>query len=64
VYHFPGEVNESGYDLLSFGPDKQEGTEDDITNAGSQGAGGSNADSGDGFAPPPDSGGGSGGTGG
>lgn len=63
VYHFPGEVNESGYDLISFGPDKQEGTEDDITNASSQGASGLNADSGDGFAPPPETGGGSGGGG-
>lgn len=60
VYRSPGEVNESGYDLISFGPDKQEGTEDDITNATSQGAGGSSADSGDGFAPPPAGGSGGG----
>jgi general secretion pathway protein G len=57
VYHFPGEVNADGYDLVCFGPDKQEGTEDDITNATSQGTDGSNADSGDGFAPPPETGG-------
>jgi general secretion pathway protein G len=64
VYHCPGEVNTEGYDLVSFGPDKQEGTEDDITNASSQGTSGSNADSGDGFAPPPDSGSGASGSGG
>ena len=32
VYRQPGQHNTSGYDLLSFGPDGQEGTEDDITN--------------------------------
>lgn len=63
VYHCPGEVNVESYDLISFGPDKQEGTEDDITNATSQGTTGSNADTGDGFAPPP-AGGNSGGSGG
>ena len=61
VYHSPGEINVESYDLISFGPDKQEGTEDDITNASSQGTGGANADSGGGFSPPPDSGGRSGG---
>jgi general secretion pathway protein G len=65
VYHYPGEINTAGYDLVSFGPDKQEGTEDDITNATSQGNAGSGADSGDGFAPPPaGDGAGSGGSGG
>lgn len=65
VYHCPGELNPQGYDLISFGPDKQEGTEDDLNNASSQGASGSNADSADGFAPPPDPGsGGAGSSGG
>ena len=32
VYKFPGTHNPSGYDLFSLGPDKQEGTPDDITN--------------------------------
>jgi general secretion pathway protein G len=32
VYKSPGENNPAGYDLTSFGPDKQEGTADDITN--------------------------------
>lgn len=33
VYRFPGEiVEETKYDLVSFGPDKEEGTDDDITN--------------------------------
>ena len=31
-YRAPGEVNEDGYDLWSNGPDKEEGTEDDLTN--------------------------------
>lgn len=61
VYRCPGELNVDSYDIVSFGPDKQEGTEDDIDNATSQGSTGSNADSGDGFAPPPAGGSGSGG---
>ncbi len=33
VYHFPGEIRgESYYDLISVGPDGEEGTDDDITN--------------------------------
>ncbi|GMU24087.1 MAG: type II secretion system protein GspG [Phycisphaerae bacterium] len=32
TFKSPGEVNTGGYDLSSNGPDKQEGTEDDITN--------------------------------
>ena len=33
VYHFPGEIRgESYYDLISLGPDGEEGSEDDITN--------------------------------
>lgn len=32
IYMYPGENNESGYDLFSMGPDKEEGTEDDIVN--------------------------------
>ena len=32
IYRSPGEVN-SDFDLISKGPDKREGTDDDITNA-------------------------------
>ena len=32
VYACPGQHNASGYDLHSFGPDGQDGTEDDIDN--------------------------------
>lgn len=32
VYRSPGTNNTESYDLYSFGSDKQEGTEDDITN--------------------------------
>lgn len=32
IYNYPGSHNPSGYDLFSKGPDKQEGTDDDITN--------------------------------
>jgi general secretion pathway protein G len=32
VYSYPGTHNTSGYDLFSTGLDKQEGTEDDISN--------------------------------
>lgn len=32
VYRKPGQHNSSGYDLYSRGPDKQEGTDDDISN--------------------------------
>jgi len=55
--------NETGsaYELLSIGPDKQEGTDDDINESTSQGTEGGMADTGDSFAPPP--GAGSGGTG-
>ena len=31
-YRFPGTKNKGGYDLYSVGPDKAEGTEDDIGN--------------------------------
>jgi general secretion pathway protein G len=64
VYHYPGELNQGGYDLISPGPDKQEGTEDDVNNSGSQGTGAGSADTGDGFAPPPTEGGGAGTAGG
>ena len=36
IYRFPGQVNHSSYDLLSTGEDGKEGTEDDITNYGTQ----------------------------
>jgi len=32
TYKQPGQHNESGYDLYSAGPDKQQGNDDDITN--------------------------------
>lgn len=32
VYNYPGNHNSNGYDLYSLGPDKQEGTADDIVN--------------------------------
>lgn len=32
LYRQPGTVNTDGYDLLSLGPDGQEGTDDDIGN--------------------------------
>jgi general secretion pathway protein G len=31
-YRYPGKRNASGYDIFSKGPDKQEGTDDDIGN--------------------------------
>jgi general secretion pathway protein G len=34
VYEYPGRINPSGYDIISMGPDKQPGTQDDIVNAG------------------------------
>ena len=32
VYHYPGKRNQNSFDLLSIGPDGQEGTDDDIGN--------------------------------
>lgn len=32
IYAFPGQVNETSFDLSSAGPDKVEGNDDDITN--------------------------------
>ena len=32
VYEYPGKHNPSSYDLMSPGPDKRAGTEDDVTN--------------------------------
>lgn len=32
IYECPGKQNLSGYDLYSSGPDKRDGTDDDITN--------------------------------
>jgi general secretion pathway protein G len=34
VYEYPGKLNPSGYDIISMGPDGQQGTADDIYNAG------------------------------
>lgn len=31
-YRYPGEFNTNGYDLWSMGPDKEDGTDDDVTN--------------------------------
>ncbi|MHC4444167.1 MAG: type II secretion system major pseudopilin GspG [Planctomycetota bacterium] len=35
-YKFPGEVNEGGYDLWSWGPDEEDGSDDDIKNWSSE----------------------------
>ena len=32
IYKYPGQYNQYGYDLFSFGPDMLQGTEDDIKN--------------------------------
>jgi general secretion pathway protein G len=32
VYKYPGQYNEEGYDLYSFGPDRKQGGGDDIVN--------------------------------
>jgi general secretion pathway protein G len=32
VYRYPGQYNQDGYDLSSFGPDRKLGGDDDITN--------------------------------
>jgi len=32
VYKYPGQYNENGYDLYSYGPDGKQGGEDDIVN--------------------------------
>ncbi|MCD6287609.1 MAG: type II secretion system major pseudopilin GspG [Candidatus Hydrogenedentes bacterium] len=32
IYDYPGKNNVNGYDLMSMGPDRQQGTDDDITN--------------------------------
>ena len=32
IYYFPGKHNQTGYDLLSAGPDGKEGTDDDVVN--------------------------------
>lgn len=55
VYHFPGELRgEQFYDLISFGPDGQEGTADDITNHDRhKGADGEIASPDESFSPPP-----------
>jgi general secretion pathway protein G len=37
IYECPGKQNESGYDLMSVGPDGRSGTDDDITNWGQGG---------------------------
>lgn len=36
LYRFPGKENPEGYDLLSLGPDKREGTGDEIANVNSK----------------------------
>lgn len=32
IYEYPGRYNEDGFDLHSLGPDRQDGTDDDIKN--------------------------------
>jgi hypothetical protein len=66
VYRNPGQLNTAGVDVLSPGPDKQEGTADDITASTSQGTASGEADTGEVFAPPttPTNGGGGSGAGG
>jgi general secretion pathway protein G len=32
MYRYPGQYNEEGYDLYSYGPDRKQGGGDDITN--------------------------------
>jgi general secretion pathway protein G len=32
IYRYPGQHNEEGYDLYSYGPDRKQGGGDDITN--------------------------------
>lgn len=32
IYRYPGQYNEDGYDLYSYGPDGKQGGGDDITN--------------------------------
>ena len=32
IYRYPGQYNEEGYDLSSYGPDRKQGGGDDITN--------------------------------
>lgn len=39
-YKYPGDVNDTGYDLYSVGPDGEEGTEDDVANYGVTAQGG------------------------
>lgn len=53
VYRFPGEIRgEAYYDLVSAGPDRQQGTGDDITNHDNlKGADGEFGDSPDSFTP-------------
>ena len=34
IYEYPGKLNPSGYDIISMGLDGQQGTADDIVNAG------------------------------
>lgn len=32
IYRYPGQYNQDGYDLCSYGPDRKLGSDDDITN--------------------------------
>lgn len=54
IYHYPGSIRgEQYYDIISWGPDGQEGTGDDITNHDRhKNAQGEIEKSGDAFAPP------------
>ena len=62
-YRSPGEHNEGSYDLWSTGPDKEDGTEDDIANWAGEDSGMEGGDSGGGEAPMAPIGGGGGGGG-
>ena len=54
TYEFPGKIRgEAYYDLVSAGPDREVGTDDDITNHDAhKGSDGEISDTGDTFAPP------------
>jgi general secretion pathway protein G len=56
VYKSPGDNNPAGYDLVSLGPDKQEGTADDISTSSTAGNSADPTGSADTGEPPPDTG--------
>ena len=65
IFRNPSERGEGLYDIVSIGPDGEEGTDDDITNYDrSKGTDGELADEGGSLVPPPGSGNGGGNVGG